>query len=280
MARLVSIWEGLPQNPDRPKVSVVMPALNEERNLPLVAARMPEDVDEIVCVDGNSVDKTAEVARQLWPDGVHIKQTRKGKGNALACGIAASSGDIIVMLDADGSTDPREIPHYVGALIAGADFAKGSRFIQGGGSADITSFRRAGNWGLNRMVNLLFATKYTDLCYGYNAFWRHCVDAMHLPHIDAPTPQWGDGFEIETLINVRVAAQKLNIAEICSYEASRIHGCSNLHAVRDGTRVLRTIINEFRYARGEKVSAKLATSIRHLRGRHAAVLSDGTEAAS
>jgi glycosyltransferase involved in cell wall biosynthesis len=279
MARLVSIWEGLPQNPDRPKVSVVVPALNEERNLPFVAARMPGDIDEIVCVDGNSVDNTAEVARQLWPHGIHIKQTRKGKGNALACGIAASTGDIIVMLDADGSTDPGEIPHYVGALVAGADFAKGSRFIQGGGSADITSFRRFGNWGLNQMVNFLFSTKYSDLCYGYNAFWRHCVDVMRLPHIDAATPQWGDGFEIETLINVRVAADKLNIAEICSYEASRIHGVSNLHAVRDGTRVLRTIVNEFRYARSEKVKDGFSTGL-HFRAKRPAPLPDASEAAS
>jgi glycosyltransferase involved in cell wall biosynthesis len=279
MARLVSIWEGLPQSPDRPKVSVVVPALNEERNLPFVAARMPGDIDEIVCVDGNSVDNTAEVARQLWPHGIHIKQTRKGKGNALACGIAASTGDIIVMLDADGSTDPGEIPHYVGALVAGADFAKGSRFIQGGGSADITSFRRLGNWGLNQMVNFLFSTKYSDLCYGYNAFWRHCVDVMRLPHIDAATPQWGDGFEIETLINVRVAADKLNIAEICSYEASRIHGVSNLHAVRDGTRVLRTIVNEFRYARSEKVNDGFSTGL-HFRAKRPVPLPDASEAAS
>ncbi|MDT5369745.1 MAG: hypothetical protein QOC62_4176, partial [Mycobacterium sp.] len=139
MAKLVSIWEGLPHVAKHPTVSVVIPALNEERNLPHVAARMPHDIDEIVFVNGDSVDQTAEVARQLWPDGTHIRQTRNGKGNALACGINAASGDIIVLLDADGSTDPAEIPHYVGALIAGADYAKGSRFIQGGGSADITA---------------------------------------------------------------------------------------------------------------------------------------------
>jgi glycosyltransferase involved in cell wall biosynthesis len=167
MAKLANIWEGLSHETKRPIVTVVIPALNEERNLPHVAARMPADIDELVFVNGPSVDKTAEVARELWPDAVHITQTRKGKGNALACGFRAASGDIIVMIDADGSTDPVEIPRYVGALISGADFAKGSRFIQGGGSADITKFRRLGNWGLNSIVNLLFRTRYTDLCYGY-----------------------------------------------------------------------------------------------------------------
>jgi glycosyltransferase involved in cell wall biosynthesis len=245
MSRLVSIWDGLPHDLKRPKVSVLIPALNEARNLPHVAARMPTDIDEIVFVNGNSVDDTADVALELWPDAVHITQTRKGKGNALTCGIRAASGDIIVMMDADGSTDPLEIPRYVAALTSGADFAKGSRFIQGGGSADITTFRRWGNKGLNMLVNILFGTKYTDLCYGYNAFWRHCLAAIELPDIGHEDPQWGDGFEIETLINVRVAASELNIAEVCSYEASRIHGVSNLNAVRDGIRVLRTICREF-----------------------------------
>jgi glycosyltransferase involved in cell wall biosynthesis len=249
MAKLATIWDGISQGSERPRVSVVIPALNEERNLPFVAAKMPEDVDEIVFVNGASVDNTAVVARELWPDGIHVRQTRKGKGNALACGFKAATGDIIVMIDADGSTDPLEIPRYVSALVSGADFAKGSRFIQGGGSSDITKFRRLGNWGLNALVNVLFSTKYTDLCYGYNAFWRHCLDVMRLPDVADETPQWGDGFEVETLINVRVAANNLSIAEVCSYEMNRIHGVSNLNAVRDGTRVLRTIRREYFQAR-------------------------------
>ncbi len=256
MAKLVSIWDGMSHETARPKVSVVVPALNEERNLPHVAARMPADVDEIVFVNGNSVDNTAQVARELWPDAIHVHQTRRGKGNALACGIKASSGDIIVMIDADGSTDPLEIPRYVAALISGADFAKGSRFIQGGGSADITAFRRLGNWGLNTLVNMLFGTKYTDLCYGYNAFWRHCLDAIRLPDDETDVPQWGDGFEIETLINVRVAANQLQIVEVCSFEANRIHGVSNLNAVTDGLRVLKTIRQEFRCTRKAQKQSK------------------------
>ena len=252
MAKLVSIWEGLPRDARRVRVSVVIPALNEARNLPYVAARMPCDVDEIVFVNGASVDGTAEVARALWPQAVHVTQTRMGKGNALACGFAAASGEIIVMLDADGSTDPGEIPRYVGALISGADFAKGSRFIQGGGSDDITRLRRCGNWYLNALVNVLFGTRYTDLCYGFNAFWRRCLDVMDLPDVDAVGQQWGDGFEVETLINVRVAARRLNIAEVCSHESERLHGVSNLNAVTDGWRVLRTIRQEYSKVRRDR----------------------------
>ncbi|CAN5202255.1 hypothetical protein BH09ACT8_BH09ACT8_28430 [soil metagenome] len=245
MVEVSSIWDGLPHSANRPTVSVIIPALNEARNLPHVAEQMPADIDEIVFVDGHSIDDTVAVSRRLWPDAVHITQTRSGKGNALACGFEAASGDIIVMIDADGSTDPREIPRYVAALISGADFAKGSRFIQGGGSADITKFRRLGNWGLNTIVNLLFSCRFTDLCYGYNAFWRRCLDPIRMPATQDDVAQWGDGFEVETLINIRVAASEMKVAEVCSYESSRIHGVSNLNAVRDGTRVLRTIRREY-----------------------------------
>ena len=245
MSKIVSIREAMPHHVTHPRVSVIIPALNEARNLPHVAARMPIDVDEIVFVNGASQDDTAEVARELWPDAIHVSQTRKGKGNALSCGFAAATGDIIVMIDADGSTDPAEIPRFVGALVAGSDFAKGSRFIQGGGSTDITKIRRVGNWGLNFLVNVLFATKYTDLCYGYNAFWSRCLEHISMPDVHALEPQWGDGFEVETLINVRVAVKGLKIAEVCSYESDRIHGVSNLNAVSDGFRVLRTIRREF-----------------------------------
>jgi glycosyltransferase involved in cell wall biosynthesis len=79
-----------------------------------------------------------------------LSQTRTGKGNALACGFAAATGDIIVMIDADGSTDPAEIPRFVEALTAGADFAKGSRFAPGAGSTDITPLRKLGNKLLGR----------------------------------------------------------------------------------------------------------------------------------
>jgi glycosyltransferase involved in cell wall biosynthesis len=243
------IWHARAPRASRPTVSVVIPALNEERNLSYVASRMPPDVDEIVIVNGASVDNTAEIARHLWPDGLHIAQSRTGKGNALACGFAAASSDIIVMIDADGSTDPAEIPRYVAALMDGADYAKGSRFIPGGGSGDITMFRWFGNKGLNTLVNLLFATRFTDLCYGYNAFWRRCLDVMCLPDVDAEYPQWGDGFEVETLINTRVGSSQLKVVEVFSYESGRLHGSSNLNAIADGFRVLTTIRQEFLHPR-------------------------------
>jgi glycosyltransferase involved in cell wall biosynthesis len=229
---------------------VVIPALNEERNLPHVFAALPAIVTEVVLVDGGSVDRTVEVARELRPDVVVVSQTRKGKGNALACGFAACTGDIIVMIDADGSTDPAEIPLFVKQLVEGADFVKGSRFSHGGDSHDITPLRKLGNDGLNLVVNVLFGTRFTDLCYGYNAFWRSVVPALDLPDTRLPQPAgggklWGDGFEIETMINIRAAADGMKVGEVGSVEHARIHGESNLNTFRDGFRVLRTIFSEY-----------------------------------
>jgi glycosyltransferase involved in cell wall biosynthesis len=238
-------------SPAVPRISVVIPSLNEERNLPYVFGRLPSDIAEVVLVDGGSVDGTVETARRLWPSITVVQQTRRGKGNALACGFAVATGDIIVMIDADGSTDPAEIPGFVEALVAGADVAKGSRFLAGGGSHDITRLRKLGNDALSGIVNILFRTRYSDLCYGYNAFWRGALPYFDLPDIDEPAPAdggmlWGDGFEVETLINIRIAGHRLRVTEVPSIESARIHGVSNLNALTDGIRVLRTILQERR----------------------------------
>ncbi|GAB3196312.1 hypothetical protein GCM10027261_18670 [Geodermatophilus arenarius] len=229
-----------------PRISVVIPTYNEAKNLPHVFALLPEDLHEVIVVDGRSVDDTVEVARRLRPDVVVVRQNRRGKGNALACGFRAVTGDIVVMLDADGSADPREIPAYVAALTSGADFAKGTRFAPGGGSADITKLRAWGNRWLNRIVNVLYGTSYSDLCYGYNAFWTHCLPVLALDASDGERDHkaWGDGFEIETIINTRVAKARLTIAEVPSFEFPRLHGQSNLNTWRDGLRVLRALLVE------------------------------------
>ncbi len=226
-------------NQQYPLVSVVIPALNEAQNLRHVLPLIPAFVHEIILVDGYSTDDTVHVIDQLRPTLRTpiqvIMQTGKGKGNALRDGCAASTGDIIVTLDADGSADPREIPLFVEALLRGNDFAKGSRCIRGGGSHDFSRLRRLGNYGLRKLVNLLFKTRFSDLCYGYNAFWRHCLDYIE---IDC------DGFEVETLILLRVHKANFRIIEIPSIEYRRIYGKSNLHAFSDGWGVLRTILRE------------------------------------
>jgi glycosyltransferase involved in cell wall biosynthesis len=233
---------GAPSGLGSTRVSVVIPTLNEAANLPHVMSRMPAWVHEVVIVDGHSTDDTIAIARALWPSVRIILQDSRGKGNALGCGFAAARGDIIVMLDADGSTDPAEIPLFIEPLLAGADFVKGSRRVDGGGSTDFSVLRRTGNGALTGLFNMFYGRQYTDLCYGYNAFWSRC-----LPHMRVDC----DGFEVETLIHARVARAGLEVAEVPSMEHERLHGASNLRTFRDGRRVLGTMVSG-RFGRARK----------------------------
>jgi glycosyltransferase involved in cell wall biosynthesis len=215
-------------------VTVVIPALNEEPNIAWVLERMPQWVSEVVLVDGLSTDHTEVVARQLVPNLVVVHQAQRGKGAALRAGFAAATGDIIVMIDADGSTDPEEMDRFVQALLDGAEFVKGSRHLPEGGSEDWTYLRRAGNRSFVRLVNALYGSDFTDLCYGYCGFWRRSLGVLALT---------ADGFEIETELTLRAVKAGLKIREVASVELPRRAGRSNLNAFRDGRRVLRTILS-------------------------------------
>ena len=219
-----------------PRVSVVIPTLNEAENLPDVLPWIPDWVHEVILVDGFSTDGTVEVALSLRPDIKIVIHKKKGKGTALQAGFAAATGDIIVMLDADGSTDPAEIPAFVGTLLGGADFAKGSRFLQGGGTTDMPIHRKLGNMFFVLVVRLLFGGTYSDLLYGYNAFWAH---VLPLINVDAP------GFEIETLMNIRALRGNIKISEVPSIESARLYGTAKLVAIPDGWRVLQMIFREY-----------------------------------
>ena len=224
----------------RPTVSVVIPTLNEEPNLPFVLPKISPWIDEVVIVDGQSTDRTLDVARELLPEVRIVHQPGKGKGDALRAGFEAARGDLIIMLDADGSTDPREIPAFVGALASGADFVKGTRFAQGAGTADMSWFRRLGNLAFVWMVRLFFGGRFSDMCYGYIAFWKRVLPVLELD---------SDGFEIETQMNLQALRAGLKIVEVPSFERLRIHGSSNLRTIPDGWRVLKTIFREWRRPR-------------------------------
>jgi glycosyltransferase involved in cell wall biosynthesis len=217
-------------------VTVVVPALNEAENLPYVLPRIPSWVTEVILVDDHCTDNTVAVARELLPTiRVVANHDAPGKGNALQAGFAAAIGSLIVQIDADGSEAPEEIASFVAALLAGADYAKGTRFVPGGGTSDMTRLRKWGNFVFVGMVRCLFGIRYTDLCYGYNAFRAPALKRLNL---DA------SGFEIETLINIRAAQAGLAIREVASFEAERVHGEGRLQTFPDGWRVLRTIWQE------------------------------------
>lgn len=221
--------------PPRATVSLVVPARNEAPNIPWVFEQIPDSVDEVILVDGDSKDATVHMAQHCLPTVRHVEQSGPGKGNALRTGFLAATCDYIVMIDADGSMVPGEIPHFLHFLDNGYDFVKGSRFMAGGGSLDITPFRRLGNQVLLAAVNRLYHASLTDLCYGYCAFRRSFLDDLDLH---------SSGFEIETEMVAHALRSGLRIAEVPSLELPRRSGRSNLHAISDGRRVLRTLLSE------------------------------------
>lgn len=216
-------------------ISVIIPAKNEEQNIANVLRELPSTVTEVVLVDGSSTDKTIEVAVHTRPDIVVVQERRPGKGSALRAGFNAATSDIIVMIDADGSMIADEIARFVSMLEAGFEFVKGSRFMTGGSSEDITLVRSAGHRLILRSANTLFGTHFTDLCYGYCAFWREHLDVLAL---DA------EGFEIETQLVLRAVRTGLRVTEVPSTERQRTTGVSNLRTFRDGVRVMRTMASE------------------------------------
>jgi glycosyltransferase involved in cell wall biosynthesis len=242
------------------RISVVIPAYNEAENLQYVLPLTPDWVHEVILVDDHSTDETVAVACKLFPT-IRILNALHGhgKGAALQAGFASATGDIIVMMDADGSSDPREIPRFVEALLAGAYLAKGSRFIPGGGTSDITRLRRLGSWVLIGVANTLFRTRFTDMFCGLNAFWK---DSLGFFEIDC------EGFEIEALLHLRVCKSNLQIVEVPSFEHARICGTSNFRTFRDGWRVLKMIVREAINGRSVIRSVKMHHSSQLERQEH------------
>ena len=228
--------------PINPTVTVMIPTLNEAGNLPYVFNTIPDWVDEVLVVDGRSDDDTERIVRLLRPDARIVHERRPGKGIAMKTGFREAKGDVIIALDADGSMDGARIGDFRDALAAGADYVKGSRFRPGAGSADITPFRRFGDWGICQLLLLLYGARYSDATYGYVGIWADSVAALAIDY---------DGFEIETLIGIRARRARLRTAEVACYEGKRIHGQSNLKALRDGVRIFKVIVRErFRRYRG------------------------------
>jgi glycosyltransferase involved in cell wall biosynthesis len=219
--------------------AVIIPTLNEERNVADVILKLKDlGFTNILVVDGNSTDRTVAVAGRL---GVHvIRQNGKGKGDALrqAFKYYGLNGDPIIIMDADGSMNPDELFSFVKTLNQGADLVKGSRFMRGGFSKDMTLMRRVGNTLFVSLVNLIWSTDYTDLCYGFAAFRREAIEKLY-PHLKSKN------FEIETEIFIKAKELGLRVVEVPSVELRRRFGKSNLKAYKDGFQILRTVINEF-----------------------------------
>jgi glycosyltransferase involved in cell wall biosynthesis len=216
-------------------VTLVIPTFNEERNLTHVLPMIPQLVDEVIIVDGHSIDNTVVEAKKLCPGARIIYQEGKGKGNALRTGFGQATGDIVVTMDADGSMNPNEIVRFVEALKNGYDFAKGSRFVRSGGTNDAPRHRLIGNWALAVITNVLYRTHYTDVTYGFNAISRQSLKKVKLR-------SWG--FSIETEMAIKAQKAGMKIIEVPSFESPRIAGQAKLNSYRDGWLILKIIVAE------------------------------------
>jgi glycosyltransferase involved in cell wall biosynthesis len=221
------------------KVGILIPALNEEKNIEDVLCRLNDfGFNNVLVIDGQSKDNTIGVARKYGAK--VVLQSGKGKGGAIRQVLNNCDLDVdaLVLMDADGSMDPAEIPRFIKALNSGADVVKGSRFMKGGSTFDMDSTRRFGNSMLMFVLNFLWSANYTDLCYGYAVFNKRAIEKL------APVLE-SDGFEIETEIFIKALDLGLVVKEVPSVEYERKYGVSNLHAMRDGFRILKTIFKEY-----------------------------------
>lgn len=221
---------------DKPTISVIICTRNEADNLPAVLPHIPKWVNEVVLVDNGSTDNTVEVARKLYPKIKVAYQWREGKGDTLKLGILKAEGGIVVTLDGDGANDPSEMMDFIKPLLRGYDFAKGTRFLHGFPKHK-RRHRAFGNWVIVTLFNILFRKKYTDLCSGYNAFWRKRT-------LTTLSPWTKDSFENEPFINSRIARKGLKVIEVPHTELPRKHGEIKESSWRQGFKAVKSIIRE------------------------------------
>jgi glycosyltransferase involved in cell wall biosynthesis len=220
-----------------PLVSVVMPCLNEEEAIGPCIEKIQRTfaeagIDgEIVVCDNGSTDASVAIAERMGARVVH--QPLRGYGNAYLKGFASARGRYLVMGDADDTYDFTMIPTFLSALTDdGHQFVTGSRYL-GGGDAHITALHRYfGNPALTRILNLLFASRYTDVYCGFRAFSREAFDLIR------PVSP-GMEFNLELAINAGLAG--LRVKEIPIVLAPR-KGESKLRTFRDGWRSLRMML--------------------------------------
>ena len=207
-----------------PRISIIICALNEENNLPHILPQIPTWVDETILVDGHSSDNTVKVAREIRPEIKVLLQPNKGKGDALKYGITQATGKIIVTLDADGATNPEEIPRFIDTLLEGYEFAKGSR-LKNGRPNNMPFHRWFGNKILVITCNLLYGTRYTDVCSGFNALWRDVFPRFKLTR---------DGFEMEQEMVVNAKKFGIKVAEVAHRDNGRLGSNSKVSALKPG----------------------------------------------
>lgn len=213
-------------------VSLIIPTLNEAHCIAKTLSEIPKGaVNEIIIVDGHSSDGTADIVRRLGH--TVIMQKGKGYGSAFTEGANAATGDIIVLMDADGSHNPADIPLLVEKVREGYDYVMAVRYAPGSRSDDDTLIRHIGNMFFTFLVNLIHKAFIADALYLFTAMRRN-----RFPDI-APRSR---GFEYCVEILIRAHRKGLKIYQIPSIERKRVAGRTKVNAFIDGLKILKTIL--------------------------------------
>ncbi|MBI3007943.1 MAG: glycosyltransferase [Candidatus Omnitrophica bacterium] len=228
------------------KVSVIVPSLNEAGAIEEILRGISrENVDEILVIDGNSTDGTIEIVKGM---GYRLlMQSRKGLGNAIQEGIKNTNGEIIIIVDADGSHETRDIPKLVEKIKEGYDLVVGSRYISGPGlrglfwcnrqssSYDDTFIRELGNRIFTYLCRKIYHLEVHDILMGFKAFRREIFKKINLA-------ESGQQFDAEIIIKAQKAGFK--IGEVPTTEHKRTYGKSKLSVPYHGFKVLWVVIRE------------------------------------
>jgi len=220
------------------KVSVIIPTRNEGKAIARVLKEIPKKfVDEIIVIDGYSKDDTAQEAKANLRVGKDkfILQKKPGFGNALLEAFGKSSGDAIVILNGDGSQDPKDIPLLLEKINQGNDYVMASRYAKGGRSDDDSVIRFIGNRTLTFLTNLVHRTNVSDSLYFFTAISRKGLKKIH--------PK-SPGFEfcIEILIMAHKAG--LKFAEVPVVERASLSK-SKVNAFLVGSKILWKILQSY-----------------------------------
>ncbi|MCL4389158.1 MAG: glycosyltransferase family 2 protein [Candidatus Marsarchaeota archaeon] len=221
-----------------PYISVVIPNMGESSNIGRLLQEIKDVLEgynyEIIVVDGSSLgpskNGTARIAKRC---GARVLTDFVGKGSALIKGFNAARGKIIISMDADLSNRPKELKLLISGIEIGYDVCVGSRFLSGGGSTNMPQARLIGNTFFVQLMNLIYASRYTDLSYGYRSFSRKALHKLHLT-------EKGRGIETEILIKAHKA--KLNVLEVPSFEKKRNYEKNTRYNLQEGWIIFKTIL--------------------------------------
>ncbi len=221
------------------KVSLIIPTRSEAGAIGRVLAEIPKNIIyEIIVIDGHSQDNTAKEARAQLRRGKDkfILQKKKGFGAALLEAFKKASGDVIIIMNGDGSHNPKNIPSLIKKIREGNSYVMASRYARGGKSDDDTIVRFIGNRALTFLTNLIHNTGVSDSLYFFTAIIRKDLKKLHLV---------SPGFElcIELLIKAHKAG--LKFAEVPVTERPRFAGKSKVNAFFAGMKILRVILQKY-----------------------------------